>query len=238
MIERHDLVESTQTLAHGLADGGAVHGTAVAARVQTGGRGTRGRTWVSGAGGLWLSVILRPPDSSAAPLASLRIGLALARLLEAGIPAPIRVKWPNDLMVADRKLAGILCESRWIGDRLAWMVVGIGLNVRNELPGQLESTAIRLADLGYADGPDELAESVAEAVLDPGTRPGPLGPAELAAFSQRDWLLGRAIAHPVAGRAAGITPMGRLIVETAAGRREETVGSITLAGLAPDEATR
>ena len=238
MIESHDQVESTQTLAHARAEAGAGHGTAVMAREQTGGRGTRGRTWTSGEGGLWLSVVLRPDDSTGVSLASLRIGLALARVLAPRVPVPVGLKWPNDLIVNDRKLGGILCESRWIGDRLAWMVVGIGLNVRNGLAGHLMSTGIRLADLGYSGGAEELAEPVVGAVLDGGSRSGPLAPAELLAFRDRDWLLGRDLAGPVAGRAAGITPLGHLLVETADGRREETVGSVTLAGLAPGEATR
>ncbi len=238
MIESHDQVESTQTLAHARAEAGAGHGTAVMARAQTGGRGTRGRTWTSGEGGLWLSVVLRPPDRTAVPLAGLRIGLALARLLSPSVPGLVGLKWPNDLIVHDRKLGGILCESRWIGDRLAWMVVGIGLNVRNGLAGPILSTGIRLADLGYAGRPEELAEPVVGAVLDGGSRPGPLAPGELLAFRERDWLLGRELTGPVAGRAMGITPLGHLIVETADGRREETVGSVILAGLAPGEATR
>ena len=238
MIEWHEDVASTQTLAHARAEVGASHGTAIVARIQSEGRGTRGRAWVSGPGGLWLSVVLRPAAPAAVPLASVRIGVALARQLEPLTLGPVGLKWPNDLIAQQRKLGGILCETRWVGDRLGWMVAGVGINVPNELPAPFTDSAIRLADLGFAGGPEDLAEPVVASILAATGRDGLLDEEEMAAFASRDWLRGRDLAEPVAGRAAGITRAGHLVVERADGSRAETVGSVTLAGLAHDEARR
>ena len=87
----HESVASTQDEAHRLAAGGAAHGFAVAAKVQTGGRGTRGRTWESGNGGLWLSVVCRPGPGAATEVIGLRVGLAVAGLLDGFLLAPHRV---------------------------------------------------------------------------------------------------------------------------------------------------
>ena len=96
---------------HALAAEGVEAGTAVVATEQTGGRGSRGRTWSSPPGGLWLSVLFRPPSGAGIELSGLRIGLAVADAIEAlHAGLSVRIKWPNDLMVGDRKLGGILCE--------------------------------------------------------------------------------------------------------------------------------
>lgn len=209
--------------AHRLAGEGGVHGTAVAARVQAAGRGRRGRTWASPPGGLWMSIICRPPDPDAARCLSVRAGLAVARALEqvaAGI-APLALKWPNDLLRDDRKAGGILCEARWDGPAAAHVVVGVGVNVANEVPADLGSRAVALAELVPGVSPDALAEPVARAVAAAGRRRGRLSTAEVAAWAGRDWLAGRYLtAGAITGRGAGITPEGALLVRTAAGSLE------------------
>src|SRR4051794_17490868 len=108
---------------HELAEQKAPAGTAVVAEGQTGGRGARGRPWHSPPGGLWLSVLYRPPAPGGLELLSLRLGLLVAAELEAAIPGlPVMLKWPNDLMLRDRKLGGILCEARWQGEAPGWIV--------------------------------------------------------------------------------------------------------------------
>ncbi len=120
-----DEVDSTNRDALERAADGAPHGTVVVARRQTAGRGRQGRSWLSGDGALTLSVIVRGHGVDG--LLPLRAGLAVART--AGSAA--RVKWPNDVLVDGRKVAGILVESA--GDGAA--VVGIGVNVA---PGEAE----------------------------------------------------------------------------------------------------
>ncbi|MEO0454185.1 MAG: biotin--[acetyl-CoA-carboxylase] ligase [Verrucomicrobiota bacterium] len=120
--------------------------TAVVAEKQTVGRGRHGRAWASGPGGLWCSLVLptpgKPEQWEALPLA---VGLSVIRTL-AAMDVDARMRWPNDIMVNDRKLAGLLLE-RYAPD---CVVAGIGINLTNspaeEDPG-LESIAIRLADL-------------------------------------------------------------------------------------------
>ena len=199
--------------------------------MQTGGRGTRGRAWVSGEGGLWLSVMCRPGSGAATEVVGLRVGLALADLLDRLLAPPHRVtlKWPNDLYLGPKKLGGILAEARWQGEVLGWMVIGVGINLQNEIPPALAESAARLSDLGVTADPASLAASVAGAVADAARGAAPLAPEEIAAFASRDWLRGRAISLPEPGVAEGITPGGRLRIRSAAGIVSEVMAPVQLA---------
>jgi BirA family biotin operon repressor/biotin-[acetyl-CoA-carboxylase] ligase len=205
-------------LLHGLAAGGAEAGTVVVAGEQTGGRGSRGRGWQSPSGGLWLSALFRPRISAGVELFGLRIGLAVADAVEAlGPGVPVHIKWPNDLMVGDRKLGGILCEARWQGESLAWVVAGVGINVANAIPADLAGVATALADRLPGVTPDLVEPEVTARLraLDPGSER--LGPAELAGLRHRDWLYGRRLRGPAPGRAAGISDEGALLVRADSG---------------------
>lgn len=212
-VHRLEQVSSTQDEAHRLAAAGAPAGTAIVAERQTAGRGSRGRTWQSPAGGLWMSVISRPADGAGVELLGLRAGLATAAALDGvgGLP-PVELKWPNDVLINGRKVGGILCEARWQGDALAWVAVGIGLNVRNRAP-----TAARLPGASLTEWRADLAvDDVLRALLaelhdlDAG---GPtLARPELAAWHRRDWLRGRTLRVPVAGTVEGIDADGALRV--------------------------
>ncbi len=227
-----DSVTSTQDEAHELAVGGAPHGSAVAARIQTEGRGTRGRRWESGIGGLWLSVVCRPRGDVALAATGLRVGLALAEMIDRLLPplARISLKWPNDLLLRGSKLGGILMQARWQGETLGWMVAGVGINVRNEIPDAVSHPATRLDDVGAGFSLEELAESVAFAVAEATRDAGPLSAHEIKAFADRDWMLGREISMPVVGVALGITPDGQLRVKCRDGSLMSVTGSVTLAG--------
>lgn len=201
---------STNDHARELAARGAPHGTIVTAGEQSAGRGRQGRTWSAPAGhALLLSVVVRRPLE----LLPLAAGLAVAR----AVGPQAAIKWPNDVLVDDRKIAGILAEGR---PQEGWAVVGIGLNVAvrlADLPPELRGTA---ATLGLAPGAigavrdrvlDELDAALA---LDPG--------ALLAAYRERDALLGRAISWASgSGTAAGIDGAGRLVVALAEGGQTE-----------------
>ncbi|MEO8448856.1 MAG: biotin--[acetyl-CoA-carboxylase] ligase [Gemmatimonadota bacterium] len=230
MIRWYDDVPSTQDIAHEMAQAGAPHGTAVAARAQHRGRGTRGRGWSSALGGLWLSLICRPRDRGAVETFGIRIGLALAAGIEAATDGlvEVAVKWPNDLYVRDRKLAGILCEARWQGDALAWIVVGLGVNVANRPPAGLAQSSISLGELGWAGTAEGLAEPLADRITVAGIRTDRLDQTELAAFAARDWLRDRRLAAPAAGIARGISPSGKLLIDGPLGP-VEVLGSVVLA---------
>jgi BirA family biotin operon repressor/biotin-[acetyl-CoA-carboxylase] ligase len=231
VLYRYDALPSTQDALHELAQGGAPAGTTVVARAQTLGRGSRGRGWESPIGGLWMSVLCRPPGELAMEVLSLRIALAVAAVVEQCAPGiSLQLKWPNDLMLADRKLGGILCEARWQGGALGWVAVGLGMNVANPIPEAVRATAIALAAVAGALTPDPLAEPLARAITEAGQRPGLLTPAELDGYRFRDWLLGKALLTPGRGIAEGLAEDGSLLIRgddgAIAGFRS---GSVTLA---------
>jgi BirA family biotin operon repressor/biotin-[acetyl-CoA-carboxylase] ligase len=161
-MEHHAVLESTNGLAARRAGDGAPEGLLIRADRQERGRGQRERNWHSPPGGLWLTALLRPPKLEGLSLAA---GLACVRAVRAwGARATLR--WPNDVYVADRKLAGILTEGRLTGSRIDYALVGVGLNVNLEIrdfPEELRGLATSLAlETGH---PVDL-EAVCEAVVD------------------------------------------------------------------------
>ncbi|MBM4395100.1 MAG: biotin--[acetyl-CoA-carboxylase] ligase [Deltaproteobacteria bacterium] len=163
-IRRHATVTSTQDVLRDLARGGAPGGTAVVADAQSAGRGSNGRTWESPAGmGLYASVLVRPAPAAPDRLAALplRVGAAVADALAGAV----RVKWPNDLVAPDgRKVGGVLVEAEASGGAVAFVLVGVGLNVRSALlPASLRGSAAALDEL-VDEVPRDLAERVVAAV--------------------------------------------------------------------------
>jgi BirA family transcriptional regulator, biotin operon repressor / biotin---[acetyl-CoA-carboxylase] ligase len=231
IVHWFDALPSTQDALHELAQGGATVGTTVVAREQTLGRGSRGRGWESPLGGLWMSVLCRPPGQLAMEVLSLRIALAVAAAVAQRAPGiSLQLKWPNDLMLAGRKLGGILCEARWQGGALGWVAVGLGMNVANPIPEGVRETAIALASVAAAITPDLLAEPLARAITDTGERRGLLTAAELSGYRSRDWLLGKKLLTPGPGIADGLAEDGSLRIRgrdgAVAGFRS---GTVTLA---------
>jgi BirA family biotin operon repressor/biotin-[acetyl-CoA-carboxylase] ligase len=233
LLHRYGTVPSTMDLLHRLAAEGAAAGTAVVAEEQESGRGSRGRSWDSAPGGLWLSFLLRPA-TAATGLLSLRAGLAAGEALERlGAGETIGIKWPNDLMLGGRKLGGILCEARWAGDTPAWVAIGLGINVRNPIPPELGTIATSLAETLPAAEPDAVLEVLLPALAGIDGHEPALCEAELARLTSRDWLLGRRLAQPVAGRADGIDTDGALRIRGDDGTLHVVrAGTVELAGRA------
>jgi BirA family biotin operon repressor/biotin-[acetyl-CoA-carboxylase] ligase len=152
-LHHFDAVGSTNDEAKALAHAGAPEGTLVWAGEQTAGRGRRGRVWRSPPGNLYLSLVLRPGGAlpRAAQLgfvAALGLGDALAPIVGAAIQ--LRYKWPNDLLLNGKKLAGILLESETTaGGGVDFVVVGIGVNL-TVAPEDVEFPATSLAAEGIA----------------------------------------------------------------------------------------
>jgi BirA family biotin operon repressor/biotin-[acetyl-CoA-carboxylase] ligase len=197
---------STNDRARDLAAAGAPHGTIVTTGAQTAGRGRQGRTWTAPPGSsLLLSLVLGSFDG----LLPLRAGLAVADV--AGPAA--RVKWPNDVLIDGRKVAGILVEAR---PAERWAVLGIGLNAAlnlADLPPDLRDTA---ATLGRAPG--ELDDVLAELLAALDRRLAAPEDAVLRDLRERDALLDRPIGFSGGeGLAAGIDGAGRLLVRHADG---------------------
>ena len=130
-------IDSTNAEALRRAADGAPHGTVVLAGDQTAGRGRRGRSWISAPGNLFMTVLVRPPQGSAVAQLSFVAAVALGDALPPG--ADYRFKWPNDVLLEDRKLAGILVESD--GGAAA---VGIGVNTAST-PEAVRGSAADLA---------------------------------------------------------------------------------------------
>jgi BirA family biotin operon repressor/biotin-[acetyl-CoA-carboxylase] ligase len=144
-------IESTNDRALELLARGFPEGTLVLAEEQVRGRGRRGRTWSSPARlGVYASLLLRPPlSASLLPLVSFAASLGIARVLEEELDGKTEIKWPNDLLVDGRKVAGLLAEARG-GEEAPAVVVGMGLNVnqsREDFPEELRDgvTSLRLA---------------------------------------------------------------------------------------------
>ena len=202
---------------HELGAHGAPAGAVVVTEEQSAGRGRDGRTWCSPAGGVWLGMLLRPPVSAPGAL-SLRVGLVVADVVDELLGAArAQLKWPNDVLLEDRKVAGILCESRWQGETRQWLGVGIGVNVANEIPEDLRHSAVALSELRGGVRRIDVLDLLVPALVGCATQRADLSEQELAAFATRDWLRGRHLARPASGRAAGIRADGALLVDTEAG---------------------
>ena len=195
----HRLTDSTNERARELASRGAPHGTLVTADEQTAGRGRQGREWVAAPGSaLLLSLVLRNPSAS--------LPLAAAVAVCEALPIDAAIKWPNDIWVDRRKVAGILVEAR---PQERWAVVGIGVNVHG-------APAIEhVTSLDSAIGTEELLQRLLLA-LD-GWLSRPL-PEVLAAWRSRDALLGQPVRwQNGSGKGVGIDEGGALLVDTDSG---------------------
>jgi BirA family biotin operon repressor/biotin-[acetyl-CoA-carboxylase] ligase len=214
---------STNDDAMDAARAGAPHGATFVADTQTRGRGRRGARWTSPPGeNLLVSVLLRPELSpERTGTLTLAVGLAVREVAAARTRADLRVKWPNDVLAGEAKLAGILLESQLEAGRVTAVVVGIGINVAmRELPSELRGVATSLALLGDPSPSREavLVELLAaiERRLAIHQRDG-LAPVldELRSF---DALADRRVrVDRVEGTAAGIAEDGALLVRTDAG---------------------
>ena len=204
----HRVADSTNERARELAARGAPHGTVVTADEQTAGRGRQGRSWLAPAGdAVLMSVVLRDLDERF-PLLPLAAAVAVAEACEALAPVRCEIKWPNDVWIDRRKVAGILVEGRPAD---GWAVLGVGVNVRGA-PEELDATAASLS-------PDLTVQSALQAVLEALVRwLGREGDQVLTAWRERDALLGARVRWAdAAGTARGIDDSGSLLVDTDAG---------------------
>ena len=142
-------VVSTNTLAMEAASQGASEGTVIIAETQTGGKGRLGRTWISPRGNLYLSVILRPQiPTHKAPLITLVGAVAVASAIRKLCSVQAEIKWPNDILISGKKVAGLLTEMSAEPDRIRHIALGIGVDVNmdlQELPLDVRLNATSLA---------------------------------------------------------------------------------------------
>jgi BirA family biotin operon repressor/biotin-[acetyl-CoA-carboxylase] ligase len=155
---------STQDFAAAEAGRGAPDGTVVIADEQTAGRGRLDRSWVSPPGAnLYLTLVLRPP-ADRLRLLSVVSGLAVAEALERAAGLNVRLKWPNDVLVGPRKIAGCIVKSELRGDAVDYALAGIGVNVNFDVAAVPEIAAIATS-VRAETGADASREEVLAALL-------------------------------------------------------------------------
>jgi BirA family biotin operon repressor/biotin-[acetyl-CoA-carboxylase] ligase len=235
-VEAYTQIGSTNDRAVELARRGARPLTTVVADAQTAGRGRRGTPWLSEAGaGLLLSVVLPYVDADGTAL-PLLAGLAVAEAVEAASGASALVKWPNDVLLADKKVAGVLCERTPHA-----VVVGVGVNLaapRSAWPAALQDVAVSVEECtGVAPDRSVVCAAVLAGLrrwtAPAGSVAGPrsLSPEALSALAARDALRGRPIEAEAHGRgvAAGIDVDGALLMVTGDGAEARVVaGGVAL----------
>lgn len=231
-------------VARELAEAGAPEGVCVIAGAQTSGRGRMGRTWFSPPGtALYMSLLLRPTFLPAARggwlamLSALAVrGGAQGMLDASGCPeADLALKWPNDVLLGGRKVAGILLESAFAGDGLERVVVGVGLNVNTRFEQAPEEVRLRATSLreavGHALDLDQVLAAVLtafearyEALRATRASPQPEYVRYLATLGTRVRVLGGS--DVVEGRAIEVTDDGALRLETASGPVDVSFGDV------------
>jgi BirA family biotin operon repressor/biotin-[acetyl-CoA-carboxylase] ligase len=248
-VEYQDALSSTNTRARALAESGASD-VVVVADEQTGGRGRLDRSWVAPSGGVWLSILTTPAVAPArAPQLTLAAAVAVTDACRAvGVDAGI--KWPNDVLLegekeatedakaggegcervgrGGKKLAGILTEMEGEADRVAWLVVGIGVNANVDpsgLPaGATSLRAVRGDPVDRRAFVCDVLERYAELTADLETA--------LSAWRDRAITLGRRVrvetsTETVVGEAVDVEPPGALVVETDTGTVRVHAGDCT-----------
>ena len=147
-----DECTSTNDLADAKATEGAPHGFVVIAERQVKGRGRKGRLWFSPDGGIWLTAVIRPQEPQDLNTLPLICALAVSNATNREFKLDSRVRWPNDVILNNRKLAGVLAEARVKGTKFTYVLVGIGLNANFETKqiDAIRGIAVSLQDsIGY-----------------------------------------------------------------------------------------
>lgn len=223
-IIRFDEIDSTNNYAKAQRENGEP--LVVTAKVQTGGRGTKGRSFSSNEGGVYLTrlTFYRDFPASSAFRIMADASVAVCRTLEAFGLSP-RIKWPNDVYVQDKKICGILIENTFSGDKIANSVVGIGVNVNNALPKEVEGIAVSMREAaGRAFDREKVEETLIE---ETGKR-----------FAMKEYLervgyLGRRVTlmigdERIPAYAVSVDEEGGLLVETEGGKRRVTSAEVSL----------
>jgi BirA family biotin operon repressor/biotin-[acetyl-CoA-carboxylase] ligase len=228
-------IGSTNDEATRRAREGAPEGLVIGSDHQSSGRGRRGRAWLDRPGdALMFSVVLRPPiapvDAGALPLL---VAVALTDAIAPLTRHPVRIAWPNDVIVGNRKVAGILMELSSDHERVIWAVAGMGINVRSapEIPDARWPPG-SLADVGAITPRSRLLVAVLRALSARYRTLLSDGPGDaLDAYAGRDLLAGRAVTLALEGRTltgtgAGVDVLGRLRLATAEGEVRVAAGEV------------
>ncbi len=219
-------ISSTSDVARELAKSGAAEGTVVVARRQTAGRGKFSSRWFSPEGGLYFTLVLRPEiPAGQSHLLAVAAGLAVADAIELAIGASPQLKWPNDIYLSGKKVAGVLTETEVSNQRVRLALVGIGVNVERPdfgVPDHLQGSAVWLSELGTASL-TELLTGVLDSFIVWYQRLKSGDFAMMAeSYNRRGLLVGRNVevrsaSQVAAGRCRGIDAQGALVIEQSRG---------------------
>jgi BirA family biotin operon repressor/biotin-[acetyl-CoA-carboxylase] ligase len=143
-----DSVDSTQAVAARMAERGASHGTVVVAASQSFGKGRLGRAWISPVGGLYMSIVLRPGRQEGLQLLPLIGAFATSECMRTRYGLDSLLRWPNDVTIRARKVAGAIADSTFSGEDVAFVILGVGVNcnLTSESLGDLASSSTTLRD--------------------------------------------------------------------------------------------
>lgn len=232
-------IDSTNTVAHAQALQGAPEGLVILADAQSQGKGRRGKKWVSPPGvNLYFSILLRPQVAKEKiPVLTLMAGVACAEALRNKTDLDVKIKWPNDLLIGEKKVAGILTEGEPSAN---FVILGIGVNVNwpnSEMPQEIRETATSLftekgKEFARADIAQELLKNLEEeyrffgrAGLSPQLR---AKWEELSAIKQR-WVTIKFLDKEYEGQALGLDDEGALLIQNGQGGiRRFMAGEVSL----------
>ena len=145
-----DEVKSTNTVAKFLAMNGAENGTVIISERQTDAKGRSGKAWASPVGGIWLSLIVKPNvDYSKLPMITIGTGVAVAKAIERTGITSAEIKWPNDIIIHDKKVCGILTEAVTTFNTIDSVIIGVGIDANidiDDFPEELQDGTTTLAD--------------------------------------------------------------------------------------------
>lgn len=232
-LTKLDRATSTNDVLRKMVEDGASDGRGVYTTEQTAGRGRRGRKWVCPEGtALALSVAIVGPQHHPYMLQMpLAVGVAVADVIREATELTPQLKWPNDVLIDGKKVAGILCEGVHDGARLRGVIVGVGLNVNvptDEFPDELRSIATSMhAAAGDTYEVAPLAHALYGAIIDRISLLAADRGALLDLWRRHDVTKGRGVRiGELTGTAAGINADGALLVDTNAGQRAVRSGEI------------
>jgi BirA family biotin operon repressor/biotin-[acetyl-CoA-carboxylase] ligase len=233
LVYDYDEVVSTQPIAHEAAAKGAPEGTIVLAELQTGGKGRLGRQWVSPkSSGIWMSMIIRPViPLPKTPQMTLLTAVCMARSIQQETGLPVKIKWPNDLFIGDKKVCGILTELNAEADRVHYLVIGIGVNVNSVVDDFPQDLAQIVTSLRIESGKRvnrlyllqrfcREFEKTYDLYLASGFQPVK-EEWEALSYTVGRWVKVETISQKLEGRAVGLDEEGVLVVEDEAGTRHK-----------------
>ncbi len=218
-----DEVDSTQAAAKDLLSRGATLPFVVTAATQSQGRGRGEHTWISASGGLWCTLACRVSQPALYRQASVVAGLSVATVLREAFQLDTSVKWPNDVLVRDKKICGILADML-IGEEESTLLLGIGVNVNNTLDQLLPRATSLAVELGRAVDRDELLHHILDRVTEDIAVLGRQGFVPFAALlnsvlARRDQSVTVTFGDShLSGRVRGVDDSGALLLEETTGR--------------------